>query len=93
MILKIAEQPEIRQLKQYIHRSLFTAAEKHAGESYYTRLRLEGPPPSPARPQESRRTEVDPEMAELVRKNLEWWNRVKSERARDTDLRQHDGWR
>lgn len=83
MVLKIAEQPEIRHLKQYIHRSLFTAAEKHAGESYYTRLRLEGPPPSPARPEECRRTEVDPEMADLVRRNLEQWNRMKRERSRD----------
>lgn len=83
MVLKIAEQPEIRQLKQYIHRSLYTAAEKHAGESYYTRQRLEGPPPSPAQPEERRRTEVDPEMAELVRRNLEQWNKMKRERSRE----------
>ena len=74
MVLKIAEQPEIRQLKQYIHRSLFTAAGKHSGESYYTRLRLEGPPPSPARTETACGYEIDPEMAKIVRRNLGRWN-------------------
>ena len=74
MVLKIAEQPEIRQLKQYIHRSLFTAAGKHNGESYYTRLRLEGPPPSPARTETACGYEIDPEMAKIVRRNLGRWN-------------------
>lgn len=42
LILKITEQPQIRQLRQYIRRGLFTAAEKHEGESYYVRKRCEG---------------------------------------------------
>lgn len=41
MVLKIARQPQVRQLRQYVHRCLFTAADKHEGESYYTRLRVE----------------------------------------------------
>lgn len=48
MIVKITEQPDVHRLREYIHRCLFTAAAKHEGESYYTRLRLEAPPPSPA---------------------------------------------
>lgn len=77
MVLKIAEQPKIRQLKQYIHRSLFTAADKHAGESYYTRLRLEGPPPSPAPTGTACGYQINTEMAELARRNREQWARCR----------------